>query len=48
MRSKKPERPARRIFRYGFDWMRQVVWPPDDKCASFPHLLTLLWNALTG
>ena len=48
IRIKKHARPARSIFRYGFDWIRHVVLNPDEKRESFTHILTLLWNALTG
>jgi len=48
IRIKKHERLARSIFRYGFDWIRHVVLNPDEKRESFTHILTLLWNALTG
>jgi len=48
IRITKHERLARSIFRYGFDWIRHVVLNPDEKRASFTHILTLLWNALTG
>jgi len=48
IRIKKHERPARSILRHGFDWMRHVVLNPDEKCEAFTHILTLLWNALTG
>ena len=48
IRIKKPERPARSIFRYGFDWIRHVVLNPDERRESFTHILTLLWNVLMG
>ena len=48
IRIKKHERPARSIFRYGFDWIRHIVFNPDERSESFTHILTLLWNALTG
>ena len=48
IRIKKPQRPAKSIFRYGFDWIRQAVLNPDDQGDLLTHVLTLLWNALTG
>jgi hypothetical protein len=48
IRIKKHQRPAKSIFRYGFDWIRQAVLNPDDQGDLLTHVLTLLWNALTG
>ena len=48
IRIKKHQRPARSIFRYGFDWIRQAVLNPDDQGDLWTQVLTLLWNALTG
>lgn len=48
IRIKKHQRPAKSIFRYGFDWIRQAVLNPDDKRDLLTHVLTLLWNALTA
>lgn len=48
IRIKKHERPARSIFRYGFDWIRHIVFNPDERSELLTHILTLLWNALTG
>jgi hypothetical protein len=45
---KKHQRPARSIFRYGFDWIRHLLFNPDEKGEELTHVLTLLWNALTG
>jgi hypothetical protein len=39
VRIKKHQRPAKSIFRYGFDWIRHALFNPEDK---------LLWQALTG
>ncbi len=43
---KKHQRPARSIFRYGFDWIRHVVFNPEDKREQMTQVFTLLWNAL--
>ena len=48
IRIKKHQRPAKSIFRYGFDWIRQAVLNPDDQGDLLTHVLTLLWHALTG
>jgi hypothetical protein len=48
IRIKKHARPARSIFRYGFDWIRHIVFNPDERSELLTHILTLLWNALTG
>ena len=43
---KKHLRPAKSIFRYGFDWIRHAVLNPQDKQDLLTHVLTLLRNAL--
>lgn len=48
IRIKKHQRPAKSIFRYGFDWIRQAVLNPDEKRDQLPHVLSLLWDALTA
>jgi hypothetical protein len=48
IRIKKHQRPAKSIFRYGCDWIRQAVLHPDDQGDLLTHVLTLLWNVLTG
>jgi hypothetical protein len=48
LRMKKHQRPAKSIFRYGFDCIRQAVFNPDDERAPLAHVLTLLWHALTA
>ena len=48
IRIKTHQRPAKSIFRYGFDWMRQALLNPDDKREQLDQVLTLLWNALTA
>ena len=42
------QRPARSIFRYGFDWIRQALLNPEDQHDLLTHVLTLLQNGLTG
>ena len=44
---KKHQRPARSIFRYGFDWVRQAVLNPEDKRDQMRQVLNLIWNAMT-
>ena len=46
IRIKTHQRPARSIFRYGFDWIRQAVLNPEDQQELLTHVLTLLRNAL--
>jgi Transposase DDE domain len=46
LRLKKHQRPAKSIFRYGFDWIRQAVLNPEDQHELLTHVLTLLRNAL--
>jgi hypothetical protein len=36
------------IFRYGFDWIRQALFNPQDKLELLAHVLNLLGQALTG
>jgi hypothetical protein len=48
IRIKTHQRPATSIFRYGFDWIRQALFNPEDKPELLTHVLTLLWQALTG
>jgi hypothetical protein len=48
IRIKKHQRPAKRILRYGFDWIRQALFNPQDKPELLTHVLHLLWQALTG
>jgi len=48
IRIKKHQRPAKSIFRYGFDWIRQAVLNPDEKCEQLTHVLSLLWDARTA
>jgi hypothetical protein len=46
IRIKKHQRPAKRIFRYGFDRIRHVLFNPHDKQDEFTHVLVLLRNVL--
>jgi hypothetical protein len=48
VRIKKHQRPAQSIFRYGFDWIRHALFNPQGKPDLMPHVLNLLWQALTG
>lgn len=45
---KKHQRPAKSVFRYGFDGIRQALFNPQDKLELLAHVLHLLWQALTG
>ena len=42
------QRPAKSLFRYGFDGIRQAVLNATDKWVQFERLLSLLWKALTS
>ena len=48
IRINKHQRPAKSIFRYGFDWIRQAVLNPDEKRDLLTHVLSLLWEVLTA
>jgi len=48
IRIKKHQRPAKSVFRYGSDWIRNAIFNPQDKQAELRQVLLLLWNALTG
>lgn len=48
IRMKTPHRPAKSIFRYGFDWIRHAVFNPADKPELLAHVLDLLWRVLSG
>jgi hypothetical protein len=48
IRIKKHQRPAKSTFRYGFDWIRQALFNPQEKLGLLTHVLNLLWQALTG
>jgi hypothetical protein len=45
---KKHQRPAKSVFRYGFDWIRNALFNLQDKQAELHKVLWLLWNALMG
>ncbi len=45
---KKHQRPAKRVFRYGFDWIRHLLFNPKDKQHELQQLLTLLRNTFAG
>jgi len=48
IRIKKHQRPAKSVFRYGFDLMRNILFNPQDKQEELREVLMLLWNALMG
>jgi hypothetical protein len=48
IRIKKHQRPAKSVFRYGFDWIRHLLFNPKDKQHELQQLLTLLRNTITG
>jgi len=48
IRIKKHQRPAKSIFRYGFDLIRHTLFNPQDKIAVLGRVLSLLCQALTG
>ena len=41
------QRPAKSLFRYGFDGIRQAVLNAADKGEQFEQILGLLWKALS-
>ncbi len=48
IRMKKHQRPAKSVFRYGFDQIRNLLFNPQDKQEELREALMLLWNALMG
>jgi len=48
IRMKKHQRPAKSIFRYGFDRLRNNLLNPQDKQEELHEVLILLWNVLMG
>jgi hypothetical protein len=48
IRIKTHQRPAKSVFRYGFDWIRHLLFNPEDKQHELQQLLTLLRNTFTG
>jgi hypothetical protein len=48
IRIKKHQRPAKSVFRYGFDWIRHLLFNPQDKAEELEQVLTLLRNVVTG
>jgi hypothetical protein len=48
IRIKKHQRPAKSVFRYGFDLIRNTLFNPQDKQEELREVLLLLWNALMG
>jgi hypothetical protein len=45
---KKHQRPAKSVFRYGFDWIRHLLFNPQDKQHDLQQLLLLLRNTFLG
>jgi hypothetical protein len=45
---KKHQRPAKSVFRYGFDWIRHLLLNPQDKRHELEQVLSLLYDAMTG
>jgi hypothetical protein len=48
MRIKKHQRPAKSIFRYGFDLIRHLLFNPQYTREELIQVFTLLWNALVA
>ena len=48
IRIKKHQRPAKSVFRYGFDLIRNALFNPQDKQSELHKVLLLLWDALMG
>jgi Transposase DDE domain len=48
IRIKKHQRPAKSVCRYGFDWIRHLLFNPKDKQDELQQLLTLLRNTFMG
>jgi hypothetical protein len=48
VRMKKHQRPAKSIFRYGFDLIRHALFNRQDKPELLTRVLNLLWQALMG
>ena len=48
IRIKTHQRPAKSVFRYGFDWIGHLLFNPKDKQHELQPLLALLRNTITG
>ena len=48
IRIKNHQRPAKSVFRYGFDWIRHLLFNPQDKQSELQQVLSLWRNAITG
>jgi hypothetical protein len=48
IRIKKHQRPAKSVFRYGFDLIRNLLFNPQDKQEELQEVLMLLCHALMG
>lgn len=48
IRIKKHQRPAKSVFRYGFDWIRHLLFNPNDKQDELQQLMTRLRNLFAG
>ena len=45
---KKHQRPAKSVFRYGFDCIRHLLYNPQEKQPELKQVLTLLRDAIIG
>jgi len=48
IRIKKHQRPAKSVFRYGFDWIRHLLFNPENKQFELQQVFMLLQNTITG
>ena len=48
IRVKKHQRPAKSVFRYGVDWIRHLLFNPQEKQPELKQVLTLLRDAIIG
>jgi hypothetical protein len=46
IRIKNHQRPAKSVFRYGFDLIRHTLFNPEDKSGLLNRILKLLWQTL--
>jgi len=48
IRIKKHQCPAKSVFRYGFDWIRHLLFNPENKQFELQQVFMLLQNTITG
>jgi len=48
IRIKKHQRPAKSVFRYGFDWIRHLLFNPENTQFELQQVFMLLQNTITG